>query len=131
MVIRTFFDFVSARGENVIETWLADIPWEARDEINFQIHLLQNVTSLNRPSVGHLTGQECHGLIEVRVSCKRQRYRPLAYYGPEEGQVTLLIGAREKGGRFEPKDACAIAQRRIKSIESGRGTIHEHKYRSE
>lgn len=130
MAIRTFFDFVSARGENVIEAWLAAIPWQARDEINVQLLLLRNVQNLNRPAVGHLQGSECRGLIEIRVTSERQRYRPLAYVGPEAGQVTLLVGAKEKGDKLEPKDACATAWRRIDDIRSGRGTIHEHRFRS-
>jgi len=126
--VRTFFDFVSARGENVIEAWLATIPWQARDEINVQLLLLRNVQNLNRPAVGHLQGPECRGLIEIRVTSKRQRYRPLAYVEPEANQVTLLVGAKEKGGKLEPKDACATAWRRIDDINSGRGTIREHKF---
>lgn len=128
MALRAFFDFVSARGENVIEAWLASIPWQARDEINVQLLLLRNVQSLHRPAVGHLQGPECRGLIEIRVTFQRQRYRPLAYFGPGEGQVTLLVGAKEKGGTFEPKDACAIAWRRVNDINTGRGSIREHKY---
>ncbi len=130
MAARTFFDFVSARGENVIESWLASIPWEARDAVNFLLLALRHVEFLNRPDVARLRGPECRGLIEIRVTWKRQQYRPLAYLGPREGQVTILVGAKEKGDRLEPKDACAIARRRIKDIESGRGSIREHRYRS-
>lgn len=130
MALRTFYDFVSARGENVIDAWLAPIPWRARDEINVQLRLLRNVQNLNRPAVGHLQGTDCRGLIEIRVTSERQRYRPLAYYGPEDGQIILLVGAREKGGKFEPKDACTIAWRRVNDIKSGRGSIREHRFRS-
>lgn len=130
MAIRAFFDFVSARGENMIEAWLATIPWKARDEINVQLLLLRNVRKLERPDAAQLKGPECRGLIEIRVTVERQRYRPLAYVGPGPGQVTLLVGAKEKGDKFEPKEACAIARRRIDEIKSGRGTIHEHRFRS-
>lgn len=129
MAIRTFFDFISARGENVIEAWLSTIPWKARDEINVQLLLLRNVQNLERPGAAKLTGPECGGLYEIRVTVERQRYRPIAYAGPGAGQVTLLVGAKEKGGKFvEPRDACAIAWRRIDDIKTGRGTVREHKF---
>lgn len=132
MAVRAFFDFISsARGENVIEAWLAGLPWQARDEINLQISLLRNVKNLSRPGVGHLQGKECSGLLEIRVAVNGQQYRPLGYYGPEPDQVTMLVGAKEKGGKFvEPRDPCEIAQRRKKEIESKGATVREHKYRS-
>lgn len=131
MAIWTVFDFMSARSENVIDAWLAGVPWKARDEINVQLNHLRNVRDLRRPDVGRLDRPECQGLIEIRVTSERQRYRPLAYKGPGEGQITLLLGAKEKGNKLEPKDACAIARRRIDDIESGRGSICEHRFRSE
>lgn len=130
MVAWTFYDFVSARGENVIEAWLASIPWQARDEINVQLAFLRNVRDLVRPAVGHLQGPECRGLMEIRVTSERQRYRPLAYRGPKQGQITLLVGAKEKGGKLEPRDACETAWRRIDDIESGRGSIRKHRLTS-
>jgi hypothetical protein len=127
VAIRTFFDFVSARGENVIDAWLRkDIPPGARAEIEAQLLVLRAVPTLERPAAGDMKKRECRGLIEVRVDWRKQQFRLLGYYGPERAQVTLLIGAREKGGNLEPREACAIALRRIGEIESRRGTIREH-----
>src|SRR5687767_12679186 len=127
MPIRTFYDFVNARGENVIEAWmLHNIPPAARAEIEVQLALLRNVQTLTRPAAGFLTEGECRGLIEVRVKENRQQYRILGYHGPGRGQVTLLVGAREKDKRLEPREACSIAHSRIKALATGRGTIREH-----
>ena len=129
MAVRAFYDFVNARGENVIEAWLLnDIPREARAAIQVQLAFLQNVQQLRRPAAGDMKGRECQGLIEIRVKENRQQYRLLGYYGPGRGQVTLLIGAREKGDRLEPREACSIARGRIADIETGRGSIREHGY---
>jgi hypothetical protein len=129
VAVWTFFDFVSARGENVIESWLLnDIPKEARAEIDVQLALLRNVQTLQRPAVGVMTRRECRGLIEIRVKQNRQQFRILAYYGPERRQVTLLVGAREKGNQLEPRDACGIALRRIDDIATGRGSVREHNH---
>ena len=128
MAYRTFHDFISARGENVIHTWLHSkaVPKEARAEINLQIELLKNVLNLERPAVGKLHGPECQGLIEIRVKVRGVQYRPLGYYGPADGQVTLLIGAKEKGGRLEPRTACTTAHERIRQLETGRASTREH-----
>jgi hypothetical protein len=127
VAIRTFFDFVSTRGENVIDAWLRnDIPAAARAAIEVQLLFLRNVQALTRPAAGDMKGTECRGLIEIRVKENRQQYRLLAYYGPERGCVTLLIGAREKGGKLEPREACSIALGRIKAIENGTGGVREH-----
>ncbi len=124
---RTFFDFIAPRGENVIDAWLRnDIPAGARAEIEVQLLLLRAVPQLERPAAGDMKGRECRGLIEVRVRWRRQQFRLLGYYGPGRAQVTLLIGAREKDGNLEPREACAIALRRITEIEDERGTIREH-----
>jgi hypothetical protein len=127
MAVRTFFDFVNSRGENVIDTWLRnEIPTEARLAIEAQLIVLQDVKTLTRPAAGDMKGQKCAGLIEVRVRENRQQYRLLGYYGPGRGQVTLLIGAREKNNKLEPREACSIAQKRIRAIEDGTGGICEH-----
>ena len=127
MAVRTFYDFVSARGENVIESWLRkDIPPGARAEIEAQLLVLRSVQELTRPAAGDMKRRECRGLIEIRVDWRRQQFRLLGYYGPERSQVTLLIGAREKGDKLEPRDACSTALRRIEAIKNGTGAIHEH-----
>lgn len=127
MAIRTFYDFMSARGENVIDAWLKnDIPKEARAEIENQLLILRTVPTLQRPDVGDMRQRECRGLIEIRVNWRKQQFRLIGYYGPERSQVTLLIGAREKGNKLEPREACPIALRRIDAIENRTGTIHEH-----
>lgn len=128
MANRTFFDFVSTRGENVIESWLLnDIPKNARAAIEAQLGFLRTVPTFQRPAAGDMKGRECRGLIEIRVKEDRQQYRVLACYGPGRGEVTLLVGAREKDRKLEPRDACATARRRIAAIENGEGTIHERK----
>lgn len=125
---REFRDFVSARGENLIHTWLhsKEVSAKARAAINVQLEVLKSVRTLERPAAGFLTRGECRGLIEIRVKVDRVQYRPLAYYGPEDGQVTLLVGAREKGDEFDPPNACTTAHERIKQLQSGRATTREH-----
>jgi hypothetical protein len=81
---------------------------------------------LRMPYVRTLKG-ECDGLFELRIKYKNIQYRPLGCYGPGKNQVTLLMGAIEKGGKFDPLSACKTALlRKVKIHETGR--IHEHSF---
>ena len=51
------------------------------------------------------------------------QYRPLGCYGPDRNEFTLLIGAKEIGSKFEPKDAPNKAMERQRLIfQDGRFT---------
>jgi hypothetical protein len=64
-----------------------------------------------------LTG-DCHGLVELRVVFANVQYRPLAFYGPGEREITFLVGAIEKGRRFDPPNACQTAKQRRQLVMS-------------
>jgi hypothetical protein len=55
------------------------------------------------------------------------QYRPLGCHGPGDREITLLIGAIERGGRFEPQSACAIGFARKAQIHE-RGRTCEHDF---
>jgi hypothetical protein len=122
---RTFKDYVSAGGENEIRTWLDVLPKAAKVKINALIRRLQVVPFLDMPEVRMLRG-ECDGLLELRVTAEKVQYRPLCCYGPGRGEVTILVGAIEKGSKFVPLTACAIAQtRKARLAEGGRTLDHD------
>lgn len=120
-----FKDFVSPAGRNLIHEWLEGLP--ARARINARIRLLELTDELRFPDVRILRG-ECRGLFELRVKADNVQYRPLGYYGPGRGEVTLLIGAVERGGHFEPPSACRTALDRQALIADGRGSTCEHDF---
>ena len=127
MKYRTFLDYIEPTGRNVIEEWLHGLPMEARLAINTRIQYLEVAEKLGRPYTAMLHGK-CEGLFELRITHSKIQYRPLACYGPEKGQVTLLVGAIEKGDRLEPISACATAlQRKANITESGRTNEHSFK----
>jgi hypothetical protein len=60
----------------------------------------------------------------VRVA--NTQYRPLFCHGPGPGDLTLLVGALEKGDRFEPQSAPETALRRKADINiKGRTCEHD------
>ena len=79
--------------------------------------LSQNPPSYWRfPQTRQLT-DECEGLVEIRFFADKVQQRPLGFYGPGRMAFTLLFWATEKGSKFVPRDACAIALKRKKQVE--------------
>ena len=61
-----------------------------------------------------LTGYS--GICEIKFIVQNIQYRPLGCYGPEKNEFTILIGAREEGDRFNPRNAPKIALIRRKEV---------------
>jgi hypothetical protein len=122
----TFRDFVVPSGENVIRTWLHSLPVAARAKIQARIQYLEVTAALEPQYVKALKGN-CAGLIELRIVFKGMQYRPVGCHGPGDREITLLIGAIERGGRFEPHSACSTGLMRKAQIHE-RGRTCEHDF---
>jgi len=122
-----FLDYVDDDGENQIKPWLDSLPKAAKVKINAVLRRLEVRELLGEPEMKQLKGA-CDGLLEVRVRDSRVQYRPLGCYGPGNHEVTLLIGAVEKGNKFEPRTACAIALTRKYAIQGGEH-VRDHDFR--
>jgi len=131
----TFHDFVNANGENEIALWLGRQPkakkarvWAKLD--NALDYLIGQEVHTDRRVIAKLDARRdraCADLYEIRIGMNGVEYRPLAYRGPKpKGQYTLLLGAKEKGGQFEPHNACQLAAGIIADIENQRGSTVEH-----
>jgi len=112
-----FKNFVSKRGNNEIRLWINRQSSPVRAKIDGRIRYLQGVDQLKYPYVEKWVGEK--DLYEVRVVFGNVQYRSLGCYGPDREEFTLLIGAIEKGGKLEPRDAVATAKTRMKLIADG------------
>ena len=131
MAVREFYDFVDARGRNAIDLWITALgvagPAVSAELDSLLPHLETVPTFGKRPYCAPLSGTGCRGLYEIRLNVKRVQYRLICYQGPNHGEVTLLCGAVEKGGRFtSPRDPCAVGQDRIQQIECGDASHERH-----
>ena len=126
MSFRTFRDYLTERGENVIRAWLDGLPKNAKVKIDRRILYLENVQYLQREPqyIKPLTGYD--GIFEIRVILQNIQYRPLGCYGPAQDEFTLLIGAIERGNRFEPRDAPDLALQRKEIIHNDRSRTCVH-----
>jgi hypothetical protein len=130
----TFCDFRSERGENAIRSWTDGPGRPAKARLNA---LLRNLEVLERAftradKVGLLRkGGPCHGqnFIELIIRVGNVQYRPIGWYGPDNRTVTLLVGATERDGEFEPRNACEQAVNRKWLIQGDRRKhLIEHDY---
>ncbi len=120
-------DYFNSAGVNVIRRWMQSLPVGARIQIDAFILNLQALPQLGMPYTKALKG-ECNGLIELRILHGNIQYRPLGCYGPGRGEITLLCGAVEQGGKLKPKGACKTALERKQNIhEIGRTDEHSFK----
>lgn len=69
-----------------------------------------------------LEGQ-CEGLYELRFQSDGVQQRPLGYF-PSEGLFAILFWATEKGNKFVPPTACAIALRRKQEVQADGKRTH-------
>lgn len=123
-------NFKNQRGDNEVRDWARGEGAQLRARLNA---LVRHIEALDRAltrndGVGLLrkTGP-CHGqgFIELIITLNRVEYRPIGWFGPEDHQITLLLGAKEKGGDFEPRNACDRARnnRNLILTAPGRYTV--------
>jgi hypothetical protein len=90
-----FYDFLDSRGNNLIRAWLDSRPAKASAKIDARILYMQAVRVWPEQYVSSLEGWP--DLFELRVVSAGLQYRPLCFYGPERGEVTIVHGTVEKG----------------------------------
>src|SRR5262245_9085965 len=121
----TFYDFRSDRGENEILAWTSGPGKPAKARLNALIRHLSVLERafMREDKVGLLRkAGPCHGqdFIELIIKVANVQYRPIGWYGPDERTVTLLVGATERDGDFDPRNACTQAVNRKRLILTDR-----------
>lgn len=122
----TFKDYLDVHGENDILAWFHDQPKNARARINLVIQRLEVMEQLPVKLFKPIPGAG-RGLWEIRVRVESVQYRPLCFRGPGRKEITILVGAREKGNKFDPLSAPSTAQIRMSEVSNGR-SICDHDF---
>lgn len=104
--------FVDDDGSTPYRDWYESLPASAQAAIDARLELIGTQATLERPYVGH----EGSGIIKVRLKDIEQKiqYRILSCYGPTPGDITMLVGAIEKGNKLPPgTEATAFRRKAI------------------
>lgn len=112
--------FISLRNVDVFDEWLITLPKKAKAKIKKMINHLAITKKWKRPLTGKLKGY--NNLVEIIVLSNNVQYRPIGCYGPNTGEFTILIGAIERGSKFEPVNAPDTAYARSKLIHKEKHT---------
>ena len=122
----TFFDYVNARGENEILTWLnsSEVPKEAKAKINARIITLQGFPIFPEQYFSAYKGWD--DIYELKIVYGNVQYRPFGFYGPNRRQFCLLAGGVEKGK--VPKSLLEIAEKRRKIVIANPNQICRHNF---
>ena len=126
MPIWTFVDYVEASGRNPFADWMDEIPWDAKVRINGRF--TQMIPKEWWPEKWVSTYKGYTGILEARITFKKVQYRPLFMRSIKaEGQLVLLSGAIEKGGKIPKSTMDAAADRREVIIRESNRVIR-HKF---
>jgi hypothetical protein len=116
----TFRCYLDAVGVDVIGEWYEGQPDQLQAKFDTRIRYLrqQSRDKWIRPHFDTL-GEDCAGLGELRFEWKNTQYRIIGFASGKM-EYSWLMPAIERGGKFEPRETCAIAQRRKAEILADR-----------
>ena len=113
-----FRHYVTPRGVDEIKAWYDAQGKKSQGKINSRLHFLsQNPQNAWPEKYFKMLTGPCSPLGEARLLLDKVQHRPLTFFS-EGMTMTFVICAIEKGGRFEPKNACDIGKARKAEIEA-------------
>ncbi len=125
MSLWTFKCYISEFGVDYVGEWYENLPPKAQAKLDTILEHFRD-TPHTEWSSNHffpLTGHE--GIYEIRFRISKVLYRPLGCFGPNRGEFTFLVGAREHGDDFEPRRAPETADERRITLSRQKERAHE------
>ena len=109
------YDYVNHQGQNEFENWTSGLQKIQRGKLNERIDKLALYGDALYPEM--LAGSGVAGIQKLKVRGNVQ-LRPLLCKGPinVNDEYTLLMGAKEVGSKWVPKDAPSTADTRKAEI---------------
>jgi hypothetical protein len=125
-------DYVDHRGENLVLQDLRGFPAAARAAINA---FIQNIEVTKPPfdvrevkKLRNKNGQNCLGFVEFRIRNCGVQYRPIAWHGPDQRQITIFAIAVEQNSRLHPFGICETCNTRRGRLSRHEGRIVIHDF---
>lgn len=126
--IWTFYGFLSAGQNRLVQEWFDGLLHEIRDEIRDSLGYYRNVERhlwkrRGQQGFDELGGE---GISEFRFKISGQWVRIYGDYGPARHQYTFLHGC-EKTAKND-KVGKAVAKQRKKQLERNEASVHEFRW---
>ncbi|WP_313035661.1 type II toxin-antitoxin system RelE/ParE family toxin [Massilia alkalitolerans] len=116
-----FKTYVSPTGRAEVQDEIDAL--EVEVSIGFQVRIRYLATTpkndWKKPHARKLQGVK--DVYEIRFKANGVEFRPLGYFGPNEGEFTILIWAYKKQDIYDPANAIKSADKRRKQIVEGKG----------
>ena len=121
----TFRCYLTPTGVDVIDEWYQGQPEQLQAKFDTRLRYLQQQprSAWKRPYFDTL-GDECAGLGEIRFEWRNVQYRPIGFASGAL-EFTLVMIAIERGGKFEPRSTCQIAQSRKAELIADRSRARD------
>ncbi|MFO1100470.1 MAG: type II toxin-antitoxin system RelE/ParE family toxin [Xanthobacteraceae bacterium] len=100
----------------MIDDWIGRQSDAVRAALDVALEFLEQRArdEWRRPAFDLLSGKMA-GIGEIRLKVDKE-YRILGFFGPNQSEFTMLIGASKKGRSYDPRDALGTALARRKEI---------------
>lgn len=123
----SIYDYVNQSGQNEFKEWTTGLENVQRGKLNEKLDKLYLYGDILHPEM--LTGTSVPGIKKIRGRGNVQ-LRPLLCNGPIDvkKEYTLLMGAKEIGSKWVPKDAPSLAKTKKEAVikdPTHRRTKHE------
>ena len=112
-----FKTYCSPTGRNDVQSDIDEVNEEVREHLLTRLRYLANTPPIDwhEPQAKKLKGVE--NVYEIRFKAGNLQYRPLGYFGPGEGEFTILVWAYKKQGVYTPAQAIDTAGKRRKLLD--------------
>jgi hypothetical protein len=117
-ILWTFRSYVFPDGAEAVALWYEAQSVKVQAKFDQRLRNLRQMEPhewRNETFSKQLDGN-CDGLVEIRFKADRVQQRPLGFYGPWQMEFTIVFFATEIGGRFVPRNACAIGLERKNEV---------------
>ena len=114
---------IFGKEKSDVDKWIEDLSPKAQARLDIVIAYMEITKDWSRTKYFSLLRGH-PGIGEIRFTFQNKQYRPLGCYGPGQKEFTILVGAMEKGDRFNPINAPLKAEKRRKNILNKREQTH-------
>jgi len=111
-VFKSYLTAVGEHGRDEIDDWYKTLPPQAQAKFRTILEQLRDLPQHLWPPTWVKPLSQGQGVFEVRFKVRNVLYRPLGFFGPDRSEFTFLIGAREQGDEFVPRNALQTAVQR-------------------
>jgi len=115
----TIKGFASGRGDStVIDEWQRSAPPKAVAKFDQRLGFLKHrpVADWSYDYAHALT--DANGIWEIKFEWMNIAHRPLFCFGPFSQEITILLFAQERGGKWKPPNSLEIAKARKRELEA-------------